>query len=135
LLRLTRRATARLGERFDSLKANVLRDLQQALGAVRELKVLGRERGFADEYAEDRRALARVGWRYTALAPLPRIVVEMVFVFAALLVVILLGVRGGTGAQTVPLLGLYAYAGFRVIPSANRIVWLIGEIRFGSTAV
>ena len=135
LLRLTRGATVRLGARFDRLTATALRHVQQTLGAVKELKVLGRERGPLAVYAADRRALADVGVRYGTLAALPRLVIETVFVAGALLVVMLLTARGGTAAETVPLLGLYAYAGFRVIPSANRIVWMIAEIRYGSAAV
>jgi ATP-binding cassette subfamily C protein len=134
-LRITRGAAVRLGARLDVHAAASLRHLQQALGAVKELKVLGRERRFADSYAEDQRALARVHRRYATIAALPRLVVETIFVCGALLVVVVLTARGGTGTETVPLLGLYAYAGFRVIPSANRILWLFGEVRFGTPAV
>jgi ATP-binding cassette subfamily C protein len=49
--------------------------------------------------------------------------------------VLLVTAGGGTGPESVPLLGLYAYAGFRVIPSANRIVFLLSEIRFGRAAL
>jgi ATP-binding cassette subfamily C protein len=66
---------------------------------------------------------------------MPRIVVETVFVAGALLVILLTTLGGSVGAESVPLLGLYAYAGFRVIPSANRIVWLLSEIRVGSPAI
>ena len=135
LVRVTRGALMRLGARFDRLSATALRRVQQALGAVKELKVLGRERGALDLYAADRRALADVGARYGGVSSLPRLVVETVFVCGALIVVILLTARGGTAADTVPLLGLYAYAGFRVIPSANRIIWMIGEMRYGTAAV
>jgi ATP-binding cassette subfamily C protein len=75
-----------------------------------------------------------VRWRYATIVALPRIVVETFFVCGALLVMVLLtDGRSGTGA--VPILALYAYAGFRVIPSVNRILWLMGDIRFGSAAV
>jgi ABC-type multidrug transport system fused ATPase/permease subunit len=135
LVRVTRGAIVRLGARFDRASATALRRAQQVLGAVKELKVLGRDRGALDVYAADRRALADVGARYGGVSSLPRLVVETVFVCAALVVVVLLTARGGTAAETVPLLGLYAYAGFRVIPSANRIVWMIGEMRYGTAAV
>ena len=135
LVRVTRGAIVRLGARFDRSSATALRRAQQVLGAVKELKVLGRERGALDVYAADRRALADVGARYGGVSSLPRLVVETVFVCGALVVVVLLTARGDTAAETVPLLGLYAYAGFRVIPSANRILWMIGEMRYGTAAV
>ena len=134
-LRVTRGITARLGHQLDVLTRGVLRHLQHALGAVKELKVLGRERRFVDAYVADERARARVRWRYATVVALPRVVVETLFVCGALLVVMLLsdGTGGGTGA--IPILALYAYAGFRIIPSVNRILWLLGDIRFGTAAV
>jgi ATP-binding cassette subfamily C protein len=66
---------------------------------------------------------------------MPRLLVESTFVCGALLVVILLTLQGYRGADVLPLLGLYAYAGFRIIPSANRILWKINEIGYGATAV
>ena len=45
-LRVTRGVTLRLGHELDGLTRTVLRHLQHALGAVKELKVLGRERRF-----------------------------------------------------------------------------------------
>jgi ATP-binding cassette subfamily C protein len=133
-LRVTRGITLRLGRQLDVLTRAALRHLQHALGAVKELKVLGREGRFLDAYAADEQARARVRWRYATIVALPRIVVETLFVCGALLVMVLLtDGRSGTGA--LPILALYAYAGFRIIPSVNRILWLMGDIRFGSAAV
>jgi ATP-binding cassette subfamily C protein len=134
-LRLTRRSMLLLGARVDELGKATLRHLQQALGAIKEVKVLGREQFFADAFARDQAARARVRYLYATFATLPRLVVETVFVSGAMLVVLLVAAGGGTGTESVPLLGLYAYAGFRVIPSANRIVWLLSEIRFGRAAL
>ena len=80
LVRVTRGALVRLGARFDRASAVALRRAQQVLGAVKELKILGRERGALEVYATDRRALADVGARYSGVSSIPRLVVEMVFV-------------------------------------------------------
>jgi ATP-binding cassette subfamily C protein len=54
--------------------------------------------------------------------------VETTFVCGLLAVSLLLTLR--SGAAALPLLGLYAYAGFRVIPSANRIMMYVSELRY-----
>jgi ATP-binding cassette subfamily C protein len=54
--------------------------------------------------------------------------VETVFVCGLLAVSLLLTLKNGAAA--LPLLGLYAYAGFRVIPSANRIMMYVTELRY-----
>jgi hypothetical protein len=69
------------------------------------------------------------------LEAIPPVVVETVFVCGALLVIALLTVNGAAGVDGLPLLGLFAYAGFRVIPMANRITWRLNELRVNEAAV
>jgi ATP-binding cassette, subfamily B, bacterial PglK len=55
--------------------------------------------------------------------------VETVFVGGLLLVSLLVTLRHEPSGA-LPLLGLYAYAGFRVIPSANRIMTYVNDLRY-----
>jgi ATP-binding cassette subfamily C protein len=95
---------------------------------VKEVKLTGRERFFLAQF-DDRVARAtRLRARYISVAAALRMGVETVFVCGLLAVSLLLTLR--TGAAALPLLGLFAYAGFRVIPSANRIMLHIGTLRY-----
>jgi ABC-type multidrug transport system fused ATPase/permease subunit len=134
LLRVTRARARRWGERTYALERDVLQGVQATLGAVKEIKVLGREGFFFQQFARRQEALARVRHLGDTLAAVPRVLVESVFVLGALVVVVALVRLGQPGPDVVPLLGLYAYAGFRVIPSANRILMLVNEIRTGAAA-
>jgi ATP-binding cassette subfamily C protein len=131
----TRRLARRIGRQLEEVGERSLRHLQQGIGGVKELKVLGRESAYAGAIADDQRILARLRWVQATFAALPRLGVETVFVCGALLVIALVTFRGGGGTETVSILGLYAYAGFRVIPSVNRILWQLSLIRLGSAAV
>jgi ATP-binding cassette subfamily C protein len=135
LLRLTRTRARRWGERTFALERDMLQGVQATLGAAKEIKVLGREGFFYQQFASRLQALARVRHLSDTLAAVPRVLVESVFVLGALAVVVALVRLGRPGPDVVPLLGLYAYAGFRVIPSANRILMLVNEIRSGAAAV
>jgi ATP-binding cassette subfamily C protein len=134
LLRVTRARARRWGERTYALERDMLQGVQATLGAVKEIKVLGREGFFFQQFARRQEALARVRHLGDTLAAVPRVLVESVFVLGALVVVVALVRLGKPGPDVVPLLGLYAYAGFRVIPSANRILMLVNEIRTGAAA-
>jgi ABC-type multidrug transport system fused ATPase/permease subunit len=135
LLKATRREAIQQGTRVHALTRVALQGLQQALGAIKELKVLGRESFFEEDFRRTQRALARLRSRNALLGVLPRIVVETVFVGGALFVIVLVTLVGSSGADTVSLLGLYAYAGFRVIPSMNRVLWQLNEIRIGTALI
>jgi len=133
-VRRTRSRSRALGGALDAARERALRRLQHALGAAKEIALLGRARVFVDAFAADQAELARVRMRHDVLAELPRLVVETTFVCVALLVVVLAS-RGGGAAPSLPVLSLFAYAGLRVIPSVNRIVWQLNEVRFGLPAL
>jgi ATP-binding cassette subfamily C protein len=130
-VRLTGRLFDRLGRDYQRHEEHLLLDLQQSLGGMKEVKIAGRERYFYDRFSATRDALSRVQYRRAALHEAMRLAVETVFVCAMLLVVILLTLRGYTGQDVVSVLGLYAYAGFRLVPSVNRISRDLNQIRIG----
>jgi ABC-type multidrug transport system fused ATPase/permease subunit len=127
-LLLSRHATARWGRAVARLDGETLQTLQQSLGGVKEVKLTGRESFFLAQFDERVAGAARLRSRYTTVAATLRIGVETTFVCGLLAVSLLLTLRSGTAA--LPLLGLYAYAGFRVIPSANRIMMYASELRY-----
>jgi ATP-binding cassette subfamily C protein len=125
----------RWGAQLLRLEGDVLRNVQQTLAAAKELRVLGREGFFFAEFVQRQTALAGVRRRSDMLAAMPRLLVETTFVLAALGLVLLATLLGHGGRDLVPLLGLYAYAGFRLVPSANRWMMNVNEVRAGAAAV
>jgi ATP-binding cassette subfamily C protein len=134
-LAVTRRLFTRWGDEAQALEHASLQTLQQSLGGLKEVKLVGRERFFEDQFAARIGAVGRIRGRYATLSATLRAMTEAVFVCALLLVSLLVTVRRGTGQDIIPLLGLYAYAGFRVIPSANRIMLNVGNLRYGRAFV
>ncbi|HET7341350.1 MAG TPA: ABC transporter ATP-binding protein [Methylomirabilota bacterium] len=127
-LTLSRHATTRWGEAVQQLDTEILQTLQQSLGGVKEVKVLGCESFFLSQFDERLAAAARLRARYATVASTLRMGVETMFVCGLLLVSLILTLRGGSAA--LPLLGLFAYAGFRVIPAANRVMLYVAQLRY-----
>ena len=127
-LTLSRHATARWGRVVSQLDTDILQTLQQSLGGVKEVKVIGRESFFLSQFDDRMAAAARLRSRYVAVAAALRMGVETTFVCGLLAVSLLLTLRGG--ANALPLLGLFAYAGFRVIPASNRIMLYVAQLRY-----
>jgi ATP-binding cassette subfamily C protein len=134
-VRATRRVVVEHGHRAHTVASAVLQAQQQALGAIKEIKVLGRTDFFAEAHAGDVLELARLRYLDVLFQALPRIIVETVFVCGALSVILVITLRGSSGPQTVSLLGLYAYAGFRIIPSTNRVLWQTTALRHARGAL
>jgi ATP-binding cassette subfamily C protein len=127
----TRRWWIRWGERNKAFEEQQLHVLQQSLGAVKEVKITGREAFFESRLRAARRALAAVRQQRATASSALRLGVEAVLIVSMLLIVVLLSVRTDAGAETVSVLALFAYAGFRAVPSANRIMLNVGYLREG----
>lgn len=134
LLKLTRRRIGRWGREERRLDKEVLESLQQALGGLKEIRVMGREGFFFERFSLLQERLARVICLYETFAAAPRLIVETVFIFGMLLVLVLVTAQAGA-AEAMPVLGLCAYGGFRVVPSLNRMLMAWTSIRFSAAAV
>ena len=126
-----RRAWARIGDAERDLTQQHLHVLQQSLGAIKDVTITGRQAFFEERYRQVRRSLSRTKRRRSWAAAGARLGVEAVLILAMLLVVFLVLRQQAPGSDTVALLALFAYTGFRVVPSANRIMLNVGYLREG----
>lgn len=126
---LTRRSWERIGESERQLYQQQLHLLQQSLGAIKDVKVTGRQPFFESRFRQIKRELGGTKQRRAWAASLARLGVEATLIFSMLLVVFLVMRQDISGGSTVSVLALFAYTGFRVVPSANRIMLNVGYMR------
>lgn len=122
LLRFTQRQFAAWGESEHELQKTTLQTAQQSLAGIKEIKLSGHESFFHASFSSLQDQLATISQRRSTLLGVPRLSVETVFICGILLLVVLLTQHHALRGEVIPLLGLYAYAGFRIIPSLNRIL-------------
>jgi ATP-binding cassette, subfamily B, bacterial PglK len=107
----------------------------EAFGGIKDLKVLGREQAYLRRYRKPAKEFARVSYVHNALAATPRYLIEATAFGGILaLTLTLMATRENMG-DVLPLLGLYAFGGYRLLPAAEHIYTGITTIRFGWPAV
>lgn len=120
-----------LGER--TLTANRARHrlASESLLGIKELKILQREHHYLTEFEQWSRRYARDQVSYSVISLLPRYAIEII-AFGGILVILLylLAVRRDV-SQALPLIALYAVAGYRLMPSIQQIFGGITQVRFG----
>ena len=126
---MTRRAWARIGESERALHQQQLHLLQQSLGAIKDVKITGRQPFFEERFRDVKRELGATKQRRAWLASMARLGVEATLIVAMLIVVFLVLRANASGGEVVSVLALFAYTGFRVVPSANRIMLNVGYMR------
>jgi len=129
LLQLTRALASRYAVGRDRLSRASLRDLQQAFGGIKEIKALGREEFFAGVLEQKLRGILKLGYLAKTMEASAPLFTETLFVGGALVVIALLSAKGAVRSEGLPLLALFSYAAFRIVPSVNRIAWRVNQIR------
>jgi ABC-type multidrug transport system fused ATPase/permease subunit len=112
-----------------------LQHLQQGLGGAKDVKLLGRESNFIDQYREHNNASARVGRYQATLQMLPRLWLEVLAVTGLATLVLTMIAQDRAMATIVPTLGLFAAAAFRLMPSVNRIIYAAQVVRYNLPVV
>ena len=126
---LTRRAWENIGASERRLFQQQLHLLHQSLGAIKDVRITGRQPFFEEQFRGVKRELGHVKQRRAWSAAVARLGVEATLTLAMLIVVFLVMRAGTSGGDIVSVLVLFAYTGFRVVPSANRIMLNVGFLR------
>lgn len=121
-LLLTRKYSRKLGKDNQEYQGRIFQWMNQALGGIKEIKILEREKFFTDEYRKYYVKYA-IGLRVArTISILPKYVMEAVAI-SGLLVGIIVKLLLGEADMTyyIPQLTVFAVAAFRLMPSVGRI--------------
>lgn len=112
----------------------------EALGGIKDIKLLGREHAYLSRFEGPSKRQARHQATNQTLSDVPKFVIEAVgFGGVIALTLVLLATQGGTDSNALgnilPILGLYVFAGYRLLPAAQNIYKGMAKLRFGAAAV
>ena len=133
--RFTNNRLQRWGKQRQQQKGKIIQTIQQSLGAVKDVQVLGREQTFIDIHREQQIVDTNLLRRINMTQALPRLWLEIIAMGSmASLVVIMLWVGNEVNA-IVPVVGLFALSAFRVLPSVNKIVNGLQTLRVSRSTI
>jgi len=134
LFRLIQPRIAALGREDLDLARSALLALHQSLHGYRDIAILGRQDWFHERHSRIRLAIARIRYLRWLFGDIPRIALETSLVLFVALFVAASVALGRSPAESVPVLGMFAYAGLRILPSLNHVVLEINGLRYGAAA-
>jgi ATP-binding cassette, subfamily B, bacterial PglK len=132
--RFTKARTKRWGEELQGHEKLRFQYLREGLGAAKDVKLLGREKNFIDQYQVSNLGAAEISRYNTTLRALPRLWLELLGVTGIVSIVLLMVAQNRPMESLLPALGLFAVAAFRLMPSANRLLNATQNVRFLSAA-
>jgi len=131
---------ARLGLERRSANKERFEAAGEALGGIKDIKLLGREHAYLQRFHGPSLRQARTQAGNQTISQVPKFLIEAIG-FGGIIVLSLVlmaahgGATGGGLGQVLPMLGLYSFAGYRMLPAAQHIYAGMAKLRFGAAAV
>jgi ABC-type multidrug transport system fused ATPase/permease subunit len=123
------------GKRAQTATQGGIQAIQQAIGGIRDIKVLQREHVFLAEHSRQRRIQARTQYLSQAANALPRALIEFAIIATVVTLAVTALLRGGAVEDSLATLGLFAYAGIRLQPPLQTLVASVNAVRYNAAVV
>jgi len=135
IFKFTRSLLVRIGG--ERLKANQARFtvVSEAFGASKEVKVGGLEQVYINRFSDPAHTFARHQATSQIISQMPRFALEAIAFGGMLLVVLYLMAQSGSFASALPVIALYAFAGYRLMPALQQIYSSATQLRFAGPAL
>ena len=119
------------------LESNQLRfmALSDAFGAIKEVKVGGLEKTYVKHFSDPGKIFALTRSSSQIISKLPRFFLEAIAFGGILLIILYMMVQTGSFNNALPILSLYVFAGYRLIPALQTIYSSITELAFVSPSL
>jgi ABC-type multidrug transport system fused ATPase/permease subunit len=125
----------RWGKTRQDSDAGMLRQLQEAFGAIKEIKLYGAHDQFLTKYSLNADITAKMMSNEQTSQQLPRFVIELAIVIAVCLWILAYGSENSFSGQAVVDFALFVAVGFRLLPSITRIMSFVQSIRYAAPAL
>jgi len=125
----------RLGQaRIDANKERFTA-VSEAFGAAKEVKVGGLEQTYIERFAKPAEIYAKGQAIAQVIAQLPRFALEAIAFGGLLLLILYLMAKSGNFASALPIIAVYAFAGYRLMPALQQIYQAFSQLRFAGPAL
>ena len=126
----TRSYLDKMGE--ERLKCNELRftAVSEAFGAAKEVKVGGLEQIYIKRFSEPSKTFAKNMASATVIGQLPRFALEALAFGGILIMILYLILKVGSFNSALPIISLYVFAGYRMMPALQQIYSSFTQLTF-----
>lgn len=127
---LVRHRILKNGKRISQTNIQRYRLMNEGFGGIKDVILLNREETFIDTFKIKGKNLARAQGVNAALMEVPRYIMELIAFGSMIgLVLVLIKMYNGVLSQVLPVLAVYALAGFKLLPALQQVYSSVTEIK------
>ena len=134
-LQLSKKKLKVWGDTREALDRKILKTLTDSLSGIKEVKLFHKEAYFLDALKKNNYKKAKIFANYQTLSQIPRFYLELITIIGMVGLILVLFYNGVKTTQIVTLLGVFVAAAFRMIPSVNRILSALQNIKYYGATV
>lgn len=134
-LRLSKKKLKVWGDTREVLDRKILKTLTDSLSGIKEVKLFHKETYFLDALKKNNSKKVKILANYQTLSQIPRFYLELITIIGMVGLILVLFYNGVKTTQIVTLLGVFVAAAFRMIPSINRILSALQNIKYYGATV
>ncbi len=112
-----------------------LKYLQEGFGSIKDIKILQRSNELIEAFTKNNKKLNICERKEYFIESLPKLWLEWLVVIGFVILIFLMIFQGKELLQIVPLLGLFAAAAFRIMPSLARVLNAVQGILYNRPAI
>lgn len=127
---LIRKKLTQIGQEFTQANKERYQTCQEALAGIKDVMINNAEHGYIKQFEESSRVFARHIATRETLGQVPLNVIETVGYGCLIGLAMLLVVSGKAVSHILPVLGLYGFAAYRMLPAAQNMYRAISQIKF-----
>jgi ABC-type multidrug transport system fused ATPase/permease subunit len=119
------------------LKTNEERftSLSEAFGAIKEVKIGNFEVSYIDRFSKPAQLYANTQASAQLISQLPRFFLEGIVFGGMIIITLFLIIAGGNFASIAPILSVYAFSGYRLMPALQTTYVAFTQLRFSKPAL
>jgi ABC-type bacteriocin/lantibiotic exporter with double-glycine peptidase domain len=107
----------------------------EAFGAFKEMKISGLEETYTNQFSKQSKIIAQNSGLWSVLNEIPRFTLEAVAFGGMILIILFFMTMTGDITKVLPIIGLYAFAGYRLMPAMQKIYISFNSLRFVGPAL
>jgi ATP-binding cassette, subfamily B, bacterial PglK len=109
--------------------------ISESFGGIKQLKLLGCEEAFVKNFSNSSLEYVKYNTTNQVISQIPRYIMEIIAFGGVIIVVLYLLITGSGFDDFLPLIGLYAFAIYRLMPSLQAVFKGVTTLRFNAPAL
>ena len=109
--------------------------IHKSFGLFKEIQISNNENFYSNTFFKILKNIASIGYKLDAIVILPKLFLELAGISIILTLIYFNLSQGGTLAEFLPTVSLFALSGFRLMPSANRLISSFHKLKFSKPMI